>query len=84
MNTKSAFADTLKEKQEELKGLVAIMRLNARPLSMSENEKIEALEYGQKFRTQELVKEFQVKELEVKIHVMKELIAILKKNTFGL
>jgi hypothetical protein len=75
---------TLAYKQSVLNGLVTTIGMLQRPLSLSEQEKVQALEYSQTMRLNRLVEECKQRELEIKIEQMRKLIAILKNNTFSL
>ena len=69
-----------KTKQEEMNGLVTAIRLYQRLLTHKEKEHVEALEYGLTTRLNELLKECQEREMDLKIEQMKKVLDILKHN----
>lgn len=71
---------TQKTKQEEMDGLVTAIRLYKRLLTHKEKEQVEALEYGLTTRLNELLKECQEREMDLKIEQMKKVLDILKHN----
>lgn len=71
---------TQKTKQEEMNGLVTAIRLYKRLLTHKEKEQVEALEYGLTTRLNELLKECQEREMDLKIEQMKKVLDILKHN----
>lgn len=76
--------ETLAYKTSVMNGLVSTIKLHQRTLSMPEKEKIDNLQYGLEFKLNSLLEESKMKEVNLKIESMQEVIKILKNNTYNL
>ena len=75
--------ETLDEKQKKLDGLVATIELRNRLLSHEERNKVEAVEIGLKMRLDMLVEECKLKEADLKISAMEQILEITNIHKNG-
>lgn len=80
LDTSKLFDEVYVEKTKEMDGLVNVIKLYARPLLPKEKQESDNIEGRLEFRLKELINECKLKELDLKIESMKNIIKLLKNE----